>query len=160
MKVRWVSLTLLMAGTGLIASCGKSDRDSASVVKVQPSGGATLIETIMRVHWLGKQRIAAETNSTSFVGIWNLPQTVKLEQHFLDQLSLAPGRSLPGDNSFFTNTVPLLRPLLEDLIQQEFFLEVARVGGQSVEMVLGIRLDDSRVPLWKSNLTAVCNAIT
>jgi hypothetical protein len=53
-----------------------------------------------------------------------------------------------------------LRPLLDDLVGQEFYLEIQQVGNQPGELALAMRLDDQRAELWTSNLTAVLGSMT
>ena len=49
------------------------------------------VETVARVLWLGKQRLAADTNAASLMGIWNLAESRKLEAQTLDRLAWAAG---------------------------------------------------------------------
>src|SRR5258708_4284831 len=46
-------------------------------------------ETVARVHWLGKKRMAAQTNAAYLIALWNLPESAKLETQTLDRLALA-----------------------------------------------------------------------
>jgi hypothetical protein len=54
----------------------------------------------------------------------------------------------------------LLRPLLDDLVREESYLEIQQQADQSAELVLAIRLDDPRADLWPSNLSAVVASMT
>src|SRR5205823_667240 len=73
-----------------------------------------------------------ETNASAFMQIWNLPESARLEAQTLDKLSTAPWRLLKGMTNGAASTnaqtpvgaSTLLRPLLEDLIQEESFLEI------------------------------------
>jgi hypothetical protein len=148
------------------------------------------LETVVRIHWLGKRRLATETNAAAFMSIWAMPESQKLEAQTLDKLALAPW-NLPRDG---TNTAAivatnanslLLRPLLEDLLQEECYLEIRsqpndtlpRAGNtvpasqQSdtypsagstagrTEIALAIRVDDARSHLWKTNLAAILESL-
>jgi hypothetical protein len=53
-----------------------------------------------------------------------------------------------------------LRPLLDDLVGQECYLEIQQAGNQPGELALAVRLDDKRAELWTSNLTAVLGSMT
>jgi hypothetical protein len=53
-----------------------------------------------------------------------------------------------------------LRPLLDDLVRQEWFLEIQQAGNQPGELALAVRLDDQRAELWTSNLAAVLGSMT
>jgi hypothetical protein len=54
----------------------------------------------------------------------------------------------------------LLRPLLDDLVREESYLEVQQKADQPAELVLAIRLDDPRADLWTSNVSAVVASMT
>jgi hypothetical protein len=53
-----------------------------------------------------------------------------------------------------------LRPLLEDLVKRECYLEVRQAANPQGEVIVAVRLDDSRAELWTSNLTTVLVAFT
>jgi len=53
-----------------------------------------------------------------------------------------------------------LRPLLDDLVRQECYLEIQQATNQPGELALAVRLDAPRAELWASNLTAVLGSIT
>jgi hypothetical protein len=115
-------------------------------------------ETIARIHWLGRKQIATDTNGIALKGVWAMPETVKLEAQTLDKLSLASW-SL-SHRTIDTNTGALLRPLLEDVVQQEFYLEIRQVTNEPGQLVLAVRLDDARAGLWETNLAAVLESLT
>ena len=54
----------------------------------------------------------------------------------------------------------LLRPLLDDLVGEECYLEIQQVTNQPAELVLAVRLDDSQADLWTSNVSAVVASMT
>ncbi|HWH72438.1 MAG TPA: hypothetical protein VNT26_23960, partial [Candidatus Sulfotelmatobacter sp.] len=161
-------------GVGLLAAllvslaggCKKSPSTEPSGSKqaqsAQPS--APPVETVARVHWLGKKRLAAETNAAAFMAIWNLPESVRLEAQTLDKLALAPWRSSqPGTNQLSTlnsQLSTLLRPLLDDLLQEESYLEIRNATNQPGELALAIRLNAQRAALWETNLAAVLESLT
>lgn len=119
------------------------------------------MDTILRVHWLGKKKIAADTNSAGLMTIWKMPESVKFEAETLDKLSLAPWRWLRGEtNETATN---LLRPLLQDLTEQESYVEVRRPVSSTnaaEEMILAVRLDDARAGLWQTNVSRALESLT
>jgi len=170
-------LLALLVATGLGTGCKKPA--SAPPVLPPPSP-----ETIARVHWLGKQRLAADTNAASVMAVWNLAQSRRLEAQVLDRLAV--GLLTTNDVSAITNqltvtTAPsaatnqpltitnyqahltgapaLLRPLLEDVLQHESFLEIRQVTNQPGELALAIRLDAERAGLWETNLAAVVESL-
>ncbi len=92
------------------------------------------------------------------MAIWNLPESGKLEQQTLDKLSLAPWLLL--HRSPDTNAAVLLRPLLDDVVEDESCLEIRQATNPSEELVFAIRLDDQRAGLWQTNLAAVLESLT
>lgn len=119
------------------------------------------METVARVHWLGMKAISSDTNAVGAMQIWKMPETGRLESQTLDKLSAAPWRFLRGEtNPASTN---LLRPLLQDLLDHESYLEIRRPSGVTNapgEMILAIRLDDQRAGLWETNLGAAIASLT
>ena len=69
--------------------------------KSPPAGGAPSqttnqpSTTLARVHWLGKNRIAAQKTSKQFMSIWNLPEAARLEAQTLDKLAVALAAEKP-----------------------------------------------------------------
>jgi hypothetical protein len=139
-----------------------------------------LSTTIARVHWLGKKRIAAQKTAGRFMSLWNLPEALTLEAQTIDKLALAIGGASNDVNAalqststnaplVFTNypalvasnhTAALLRPLLDDLVREEAYLEVEQRAGQPAELAIAVRLEEPRADLWTSNVTAVLSSLT
>ena len=173
MNLKYIELALfgvLVAALG--AGCEKSEPAPNASVATQPAP-APPGETVARLYWLGKKRLAAETTGTNFMGILNLPASAKLEAQTLDKLSIAPWRPAPdvaaakkaaaGTNAApsFTNAAAAkLRPLLDDLVSEESFLEVRQLANQTGELAFAIRLSDERAGLWETNLAAVLESFT
>ncbi len=126
---------------------------------VQTSAAATATETIADVHWLGLKQISADTNSAQFMKVWQLPETVAFVAQTLDKFSRWPGGGA-------TNAAgALLRPLLDDLVARESYLEVrARTNLQSAtrnpQFLLALRLPADRARLWQTNLAAALEKLT
>jgi hypothetical protein len=146
-----VTAILLISGEG----CKKSERSSGSQsVPPVPPG-----DVIARIHWLGKKRLATETNAAYFMGIWNLPESARLEAQTLDKLSTAPWRLLlnqPGTNV----PSPFLRPLLDDLVQQECYLEMRQATNDPAQLVFAVKAGKERATLWEKNLALVLESLT
>src|SRR5436189_6340260 len=83
------SVLICLAILGFFPGCKKKS-DTDQLKGSTKSSTLPAEETILRVHWLGKQRISSETNSGYFTGIWNTPESLKLQGHILDQFALAP----------------------------------------------------------------------
>jgi hypothetical protein len=127
-----------------------------------PSGQQVLTtfsrQTLARIHWLGKKQIAAQTNAVFLMRIWNEPESAKLEGHTLDKLAQAPWRW--QEREVDTNSSALLRPLFNDVLQNESYLEIRETPNQSGELVFAIRLDRERAAHWETNLAAVLESLT
>ena len=166
MWIRSIGLGLLAA---LIGGLGGGCKKSAPAPLVLPPPP---VETVARVHWLGKQRLAANTNAASIMAIWTLPESKALEAQTLarlavglfasNQLSTAASPSSATNLPSTLNPQPstLLRPLLEDLLQQECYVEVRQATNQPGELGFAIRLSAERAGLWETNLAAILESIT
>ena len=113
---------------------------------------------LARVHWLGLQQISADTNSAHFMSVWQLPQTAALAAQTLGKISRLPGGGATNAAS------ALLRPLLDDFISAEFYLEIlARTNSEPAtlnpQFVLALRLPADRARLWQTNLAAALQVL-
>jgi hypothetical protein len=122
------------------------------------------------VHWAGIGRLATDTNAAGFLKIWSLPETERLKAQTLDKLALLPW-GLPGTNgqARITNyaalvranrPASLLRSILDDLVQTEWYLEIRESTAQSGQMALAIRLKPERAGVWETNLGIVVESLT
>jgi hypothetical protein len=185
-----------LAACGCKKSEGPAESKGGSTnAAAEPAKAATpsASEPIARLHWIGKKKLAADTNSAYLMTIWNLPESAKLEEQTLNKLAIAPWLStLSNRPPVITNYdvvvagnegASLLRPLLDDLLQEEWHLEVRSEEVQSpkskvqsqgsevqspkskvqspegAEITLAIRLDEKRDELWRTNLTKVHNSL-
>jgi hypothetical protein len=144
----------------LSSSCEKSP--VASTTTMSPGAAPRpAMETILHLHWLGKKKISADTNAVEVMQIWNLPESAKLEAQTLDKLSLAPWKRLGIETN--QNSRNLLRPLLEDMVTEESYVEVqspAQSTNGVGEMIVALRLDDQRASLWETNFASVVGSLT
>lgn len=157
----WVAICLV----------GCSPTENSAPKPAPPSGGtnaqlpalsaapASLAGPLVRLHWLGKKRLAAEANATNFMAIWNLPESARLEAQTLDKLATAPWRLLPDVTPLSNAPTALLRPVLDDLVQEECYLEVAGGTNGPTEVALAVRLPAERAALWQSNLPVVFRSL-
>jgi hypothetical protein len=168
-----LSLLALLAG-----GCGKSksNEQAAGTVRTNAPSVATAAgqpsSRVTRFHWLGKRKIAADTNAVGLMKIWDLPESARLESQTLDKLALALGHQLPITNppptttatnapsvitnyqGFFSGATALLRPLLEDVLQSECYFELQQPTNQPWALALAVRVGDSGAALWETNLAA------
>jgi len=132
---------------------------------------APVPETVMQVHWQGMKQISADTNATNFMSVWQLPPTTELLAQTFDKLSRWPGNRATNAAS------ARLRPLLDDLVASEFYLEVSAVtnsqlstlnpakgvaptGLYAPQLLLAIRLPAGRAGFWRTNLADAMEART
>jgi hypothetical protein len=130
----------------------------AAALNGQRLVAAPPIETLARVHWSGLNQVSASSNATQFMKVWQLPPTKALAAQTLDKLSQAPWRLL--HRNIDTNSAALLRPLLDDVVADESYLQIRSVTGRPAELAWAIRLDDRRAALWQTNLAAVLESLT
>jgi hypothetical protein len=145
-----------------------------SLLPVRSSVASPANENLIRVHWLGLKQVGADTNAAQLMKVWQLPQTAALLAQTLDKLSRCPGHGA-------TNAAgAAFRPLLDDLITSEFFLEVdvstnssLSAGGEGrgevgrslspvtrhPSLFFAIRLPADRANLWQTNLAAASAAL-
>jgi hypothetical protein len=151
--------TILLLLTGLVCasgiSCKKSESGATSALLLAGSP-----DTVARVHWLGKKRLGIAAGAYYFTRIWQLHRSAQLEAQILDKLSTAPWRWLPDQSGLTNMPGALLRPLLDDLVQEESFLEIRQPANWPGETVFAIRLDDAQANQWQTNFTIVVESLT
>jgi len=149
-----LSLGFLLLTVVGFTGCGKTD-SQPSAAKLQTQNSRPLL----KFHWLGKQRLAAEANATNFMAIWSLPESAKLEAQTLDKLATAPWRLWQTNVAVSNAPTALLRPLLDDLVQHEIYVEASGATNHPAELVLAIRLPADRAALWQTNLPQILTSL-
>ena len=165
--VAWV----VVAGGGCKKSeptAAQQNQSAKSAPNAQPLAPAG--DAIARVHWLGKSQVSKETNAAYFMEVWNMPETVRLEAQTLDKLALAPWpAAITNRSEEITNydaivaahpSAALLRPLIQDLLEDESYLEIRAGTNQPSELALAVRMSDAGAGVWQSNLAAVVESLT
>ena len=115
-----------------------------------------------RIHWLGLKQITSDTNAAQFMKIWQLPETTALVNQTLDKLSR---QAAPVTNS---PAFKALRPLLNDLVDSEFYLEIytstnlpnSQLPSPISQFSLALRLPAARAGLWQTNFAAALQQLT
>jgi hypothetical protein len=104
-------------------------------------------------HFAGAESVSNLPDNTTLREILALPQTQGLARHVLDRLARAPQTLLPEtiNASQSDRGTPLLRPLLDDLVRRESFLEV-RGTAAAPNWLFGITLTPERNAQWQTNL--------
>jgi len=118
-------------------------------------------DLMARVHFAGAEQISADTNAVAFTNLWCSPEAQALREQTLNKLSRAPynwfkRKILSGTN----DGAGQLRPLLDDLLGAEWFLQIRDATNGSPEFALAIRLNAGRAQLWQTNLGNVLEAWT
>lgn len=162
-----VSLPLTLAlACAAVVGCGKSEPAGAATAVSQSATNVALVgaekpqSPVWKFHWIGKKHLGHDGNATNFLTLWNLPESTKLETQTLDKLATAPWRLLPAATPLSNAPVALLRPLLDDLLQEGFYLEARGAAPRPDELVFAIRLDESHAALWQTNLAVVLESLT
>lgn len=119
-------------------------------------------EILARIHFIGTDLLLADTNAATLKRIGSLKETAALKKDLLDKLATAPGRAIGLATNVTAELAAGIRPLLEDLITAESYLEVReRVGpiadqqGGGPEWALAVRLNEDRVKAWEAGLKGI-----
>jgi hypothetical protein len=117
-------------------------------------GASASPDLLAGYHFAGGDRLASEPNATKLQEIIRLPQTQALGRHILERLALAPRALFPAtiDEAQADGGIPLLRPLLEDWVRRESFLEVHGRIDSAPGWLFGIALPAERGAMWRRNL--------
>src|ERR1043166_2451395 len=121
--IRGLVITLLF---GIASGCKKSETPVPPPSGTAASAANSAI--ILRLHWLGKDKIAGETNAAGLMRIWQEPESARVEEQTIEKLSHAPWRLLSGDDKATNAANALLLPVLNDLVRAESYLEVTERG--------------------------------
>ena len=113
-------------------------------------------DLMAQIHFAGAEQISADTNAVAFTNLWCSPEAQALRDQTLGKLSRAPyewlkSKMLPGTG----DGAAQLRPLLDDLLSAEWFLQLRDATNGSPEFALAIRLNAARAQLWNTNLATV-----
>jgi len=151
----------------LIAGCGKNESGNSSSSSNQKHAEN---EPVLSLRWIGMKRLSAEPSAAGFMRVWRLPESERLKAQTLDKLALAPWHILDTNSSpAVTNFAALvkqnhgaalLRPLLDDLVQNECYVEVRGAQPGASQLALAIRMDPARAGAWQSNLAGVFSSFS
>jgi hypothetical protein len=161
MRVYLVLTMFLTAGLGL--GCGQEKQESpASSV---PAPVARVDSNLLaRVHFSGTTQLLADTNMAAKLNeIAGLPETAALRDDAMQKLATAPYRLLQEQKKLpngASDQAALFRPLLEDLLHDEWYAELDGPTNPVPELLLAINLSDERAALWRTNLSTILAAWT
>jgi hypothetical protein len=145
--------------SGPAASAGSNA--PASVASAGPAA-VTNTDLLARVHFSGTVALLDDAGtSAKFREISSLPESAALEEKVLLKLSVAPyhffleKRRLPERASDYAAE---FRPLLEDMLHSESYLELLGPTNPVPEVLLAVKLSDERAGLWDTNLSQIFSA--
>ena len=147
------------AGLLLISGCSKSPDQQRSTNNPQPSVPTPLApDSVLRVHWAGKQKLGVAASSYSLMRLWNLREGRMLEMDLLAKLSSAPWQRPANEPPAANNASTTLRPILNDILNEECCLEIREDAG-SQQLVFAIRLADKLAAQWHRDLATVVSSL-
>ncbi|MGO9586035.1 MAG: hypothetical protein ACLP2Y_07565 [Limisphaerales bacterium] len=134
---------------------------AAMMAAIATQASPPVPDLIARIHFAGAEQISADTNAVAFTNLWCTPEAQALREQTLNKLSRAPYNWLKQKVLSSTNDeAGQFRPLFDDLLGAEWFLQIRDATNGSPEFALAIRLNAGRAQLWQTNLGNVLEAWT
>lgn len=151
-------ILLLLLATGCKKNPSSATSNPSRTDIVRPM--AIEKDVIASIHWLGKKQISAQPDSAGLMNIWKLPESSQLEAHILDKMALAPWRLAAITNAASGDTAPpLLRSLLDDLLQEEWYFELRRETNEPAALALAIHLNRDQAAAWGKALPTIVSSL-
>jgi len=124
----------------------------------QGGGARSYKGPLLRYHSASRAQLAAGTNATVLKEITAMPATADLRGQLAQKLAAATlpfwRKDLPAGA---TDQSALLRPLLDDFLSAEAYLEVRGAAGSS-DTALAVELTDTRAQVWSNNIKKLAAA--
>lgn len=147
----WRTYNWFLAGMVIVCAGCNSGTDQA-----QPLPSAAPSKSVIRLAFIGTDRLKADTNALPWLTMSELPASQALWRQTLEKLAKAPYQlfhqpiaSQGNDHS------AVIRSLLEDSLRAESFIEIAGDGQQTTEYEIALRLPADRADFWRTNLLAI-----
>src|SRR2546422_6953662 len=148
-----LTLVLVVLGLTLCSGCRKRSK--------QDSNPATT-DVLAGYHFVGTKQLANNPVAAKLKELWALPESKRLTEQTLQKLAHAPktlfGEKVGSDQD--QRGAALLRPMLDDLLREESFLQVHGAADQTADWTLLVRLPADRLKLWHSNTTELMRTWT
>ena len=158
MRIKRIVRVFLFAGMlAAGAGCGKSESDRPYGLE---SPYVPSADTVARVHWLGEERLGVAASASVLMRLWAIPASANLQAQTLDKLFTFPGRWLAGETTSPGIVREQVRPLLDDVVWNESYLEIHHPANQPVEFAFAIRLNPEHASIWETNLASVLESLT
>ena len=90
-------------------------------------------DTVLRVHWRGRDDLGIMAGAYYFMRLWELPQSGRVEVQTLSRLATVPWPLSPGQTASTNQAAALLYPLLADVIWSESYSEIRQAAHQPAE---------------------------
>ncbi len=131
----------------------------ASGCRPRPRSNGTN-ELWFRWQFAGTEKLAADTNATTLRKIAELPATQSVREATARRLLVGLQNYLqPDTNVVATNTLTLLRPLLDKAIQRGFIFEGHGKGEQPTTRLLAVLLQGDEARQWETNFLMVAKQL-
>jgi hypothetical protein len=91
---------------------------------------------------------------------WRQPQSAQLERQTLVKLASAPGQWLPGGTNLTADACSRLWWALNDVLQEESYLEIRADSNARPALVFAIRLNGPQSEQWRTNLPVILEPLT
>jgi hypothetical protein len=109
-------------------------------------------DLLVRAYFAGAPKIAAAPNANVLTNEFTSPEALALRNQLAAKLSVWLAGSLAANpNQPTPGGAAKLRPLIDDLQQSEFLLEIHATTGRP-ETAIAIKLPPARAQLWQANL--------
>ena len=135
-------LAVLASGLGL-------ERVGAADTGAPVGIGSSLLA---RVHFVGTRQIAADTNADELKELGAMPETAALQEATLRKLAVAPYALFKGHTASTNVNAGSIRPLLEDLLHVESYVEVQDSTNAVPELMLAAHVGTARLGIWQTSL--------
>jgi hypothetical protein len=140
----------------LITGCGKEGNQSPAVPPASSS-----LDRIAHIHWLGKRLLNLDFNAFTVSRLWALPNTKPLQAQTTEKLAVNLWPMLLAKPPAHPIPAAVLGPMLEDLINEESFLELRLpTNSSSPETCFAIRLSPARAGIWTTNMSVAAGLVT
>jgi hypothetical protein len=151
-NIKW--MTILMAALSFGVMPGKAETDAAFA--------GLDGEVVARIHFAGSAQVSADPQAAEINRFLGVPSAADFREQTLQKLSTAPYRLLKGKiaaqntNDF----AALIRPMLDDLVSGESYIEVRNSTNEIPELLLAVKVSNARAQLWQAYLSTILNSWT